>query len=335
MKKIWRPVVAIILLFVLIKKGPFDFQQLKTSVTDPYLITIGILLFGFHFLMLTYRWRLFVNEFCTLKIKKALKLTLIGQFFSFFIPGGVGGDVVKALELSKDEGVSRKNSLSTVTADRILGLFSMIFFTAVSLILVYFSNGNSDNKTYLIYSGSFLAVMLVGLFLGERLNGFIKSWLKKKQFKFSEKLVLLLDVFDQTFKHFKNLPFLLKLVFVSLVIQLSSTAFMYMVVGKLFANPPPFLLFFAISCFGFIISSIPITPSGIGVGQTAFYFLFSKINPDLGKAGVIAISLLQLFYLLYSLVGGFLFSRNTKNINKVNFYEKIESEKKESFSENF
>lgn len=323
-KKIWRPGLALILLFVLIKKGPFDFQQLKASITDPIIVAYGIFLIFIHFLTMAYRWRIFVNEFQYLNIKKALQLTLIGQFFSFFIPGGVGGDVVKALELSKDTNLPKKISLGTVTADRVLGLFAMIFFTAIALLLISIDNFNSENKTYLSYSVSFLAVLIFGLVIGEKISISFKQWITKNSFKYSNKLTHFFEVFDQTFKYFKKPLFLTRLILISLIVQLASTIFMYIVVRHLYSNAPAFPLFFALSCFGFIIASIPITPSGIGIGQTAFYFLFEKINPELGKSAVIAISLLQLFYLLFALIGGFLFARNTKNISKV-IYEEIKS----------
>ena len=325
LKKIWRPGLALVLLCILIIKGPFDFKQLEASLKDPSIILIGLILIGLHFVALSYRWRLFVNEYCYLGLPKALQLTLIGQFFSFFIPGGVGGDVVKALELSKDLKVSRQNSLGTVTADRVLGLFSMIFFTALSLIYVSTSHFNSENKTYLFYSISFLVVLVIGLYVGEKINLQLQKWLLQRNYKFSEKLIKILNIFDQTFSKFKNPIFLIRLILISLFVQLTSVTFMYYVVSKLYLNSLSFPLFFAISCFGYILASIPITPSGIGIGQTAFYFLFVRIHPDLGKSAVIAISLLQLFYLFYALIGGFLFTRNSKTLTQVKIHEEIQS----------
>ena len=94
------------------------------------------------------------------------------------------------------------------------------------------------------------------------------------------------------------------------------------IVRALDVPTPSFLVFFALSCFGFLASAIPITPAGIGVGQAAFYFLFSTLNKDLGNAAVTAVSILQIFTLSYALIGGLLFAlkpfqkKSPQNINE-------------------
>lgn len=119
-KKIWRPFLAIILIAVLIKKGPFDLEQLKNVLTQPKIMFLGAAIFLFQNFIFVLRWKLFVDLIAKMQIAKLAQLHLVGMFFNFFIPGGVGGDIVKALELSKSSSATRTQTLSTVMSDSTL-----------------------------------------------------------------------------------------------------------------------------------------------------------------------------------------------------------------------
>lgn len=321
-KKIIRPLIAVLLLVILIKKGPFDFQQLKLILTNPSLLLVGLVLFFLHFLFQSYRWRLFVNEHSPLSLIESFRLTLIGQFFSFFIPGGVGGDFVKAFELSKETEITKTNSFSTVFADRIFGLFSMILFASISLLISALIQDEQTN--YLVYSLLMFFTLIFGLVFGPKISSFLENWLSAKKTKWSQSFVNILKTFDQTFITFRSPRLVLKLVLLSLLVQVASTSFLYLVVEQIVSHPPNYLLFFSICCFGFLVSAIPITPAGVGVGQTAFYFLFAAVNANLGTAAVTAISLFQIFYLFFALIGGLLFALKSKT-------KRVYNEQKKSY----
>jgi uncharacterized membrane protein YbhN (UPF0104 family) len=66
--------------------------------------------------------------------------------------------------------------------------------------------------------------------------------------------------------------------------------------------------FFAVPV-GFILTSIPISPAGIGVGQAAFYFLFNLANHGQTDLGPISISMFQVTTFAISLLGAFYYVR--------------------------
>ena len=255
---------------------------------------------------------MFVDLESELSLKKAFRLTLIGQFFSFFIPGGVGGDVVKALELSKDHVTSKADALSTVIGDRVLGLFSMIFISTLFLSIEYIVSPN-PHLTHLIFiSLTLFALATTGLLFAPFFLKRLNSLFGQTENKLMLKLNKLINSFNMTFLVFRNKKFLIKNIFVCFIVQLISILFMYSIVKALKVEPPPFFVFFSLCCFGFLASAIPLTPAGIGVGQAAFYFLFSTYKPEVGDAAVTAVSGLQLFQLFFALFGGLFFSiKNT------------------------
>lgn len=64
-------------------------------------------------------------------IRNAFRLGLVGFFYNSFLPGSVGGDLLKAYFIAKDSPGRRAAAVATVIADRLIGLFGLIWFAAV------------------------------------------------------------------------------------------------------------------------------------------------------------------------------------------------------------
>jgi glycosyltransferase 2 family protein len=308
LKKAWRPLLAIALIAVLIKKGPFQVDQLKFILTHSSIVILGFVIFFLQALVFSFRWKLFVNLVTKVSIFKIFQLNLVGYFFNYFIPGGVGGDIVKALELSKDKSTTRSAALSTVMSDRVFGLFAMVSLTFIFLLAEYAINKEEYILKFLILSAFlFFGISIALLFLPFILLKLSKA-LSTKSSNVLLKLDKLVTSLHFTFTTFKNIKIQFKSFFMSLAGQLIAIYFMFEVVKALGVTPPSFFLFFSLCCFSFVASAIPIFPAGIGVGQAAIYVMFANINDDLGKASITAISALQIFNLFYALIGGVVFS---------------------------
>lgn len=311
--KIWsknliRPITAIAFLIILIKKGPFQFDQITSILSQEKILLAGFSLILIQFFLTAYRWKLLVELKTQISMLVAFKLTLIGQFFSFFIPGGVGGDIIKALELSKTKKTSRAEALSTVLADRLLGLFSMVFFSMLFLLIDYSFDEKSSIFKFLLFSGFLFIGMFIGLLYGPLVLQTISRFFSAEQHHILATLQKTIHSFELTFTAFRKKKLLSEVVLLSLILQIISIYFMSLVVQSAGVEIPSYLIFFSLCCFGFLASAIPITPAGIGVGQAAFYFLFAPFSEELGKAAVTAISALQLFQFFYAIIGGILFS---------------------------
>lgn len=312
LEKIWRPLVAIFLLIILIKNGPFKVDQIQLVLSQKNILLAGFSICLLQFVLFTLRWKIFVNQISKIPFAFAFKLTLIGQFFSFFIPGGVGGDVVKALELARTKLMSRSQALSTVIADRVLGLFAMIFFSTLFLAIETRDQNSESIQRFLMSSFFLFLGITCGLLLAPFIFKKLKILVENKKSIVLQKIEKLMTSLDLTFLSFRNFKIQIFNLFLSGLIQCLSISFMYYIVLSLGVEPPPILIFFSFCCFGFVASAIPITPAGVGVGQAAFYYLFSTIDSNLGQAAVTAISVLQLFYLLFALFGGIVFAFKSK-----------------------
>jgi uncharacterized protein (TIRG00374 family) len=310
LKKLIRPLIAAFLLFLLFRTGLIKLDQLKQSVQNTTLMLSGFILIGANLMFFGYRWKTILVFYKNIPFIQIMRLNLISQFFNIFIPGGVGGDVVKALELSKSDNIPRQKTIASVIVDRVLGLYCMILFSTLFLFL---KCGESITLQKYFYTSLFmLIVATVGLYYMERITEISNTFSTKLNSKILSKITSLLKTISDGFKTVSNKKTFSIIILTSFMAQIMSVTFLYMVLKSIVPEPPSPFLFFPLACFAFMASAVPLTPGGIGFGQTAFYFIFSFFGTEIANAAVIGVSLMQLFSIIFSLPGAYFFTKIPK-----------------------
>lgn len=294
------------LLFYLFQSGRLDPKSLSSLLTPSVLIG-GALALGGVFYLASERWRLLLNQqgFDTDR-GYAFQLTLIGNFFNFFIPGGVGGDVVKALLVASHNPIKKGRAILTVLADRILGLFTM-----VTLGLIAFA----FEPTLLAREKSFqlIFLLLVVLFFGFMVAFWLilttqKTPLHRLIDWLSQKLPRIGHAWSYAQSYRLTTTQILRFTALSFAAQLCSIMLFMLVARELTPEIPSISVFFFAVPVGFMVTAIPISPAGIGIGQAAFLFLFSKAIGAETNIGVIGVTAYQAFQMLYGIPGAIIFT---------------------------
>jgi len=308
-KALIRPLIAVTLLFFLFRSGLLKLDELKSVLKNSKILFIGFFLMFTQFLFFTWRWQIIISKIKPIRFWLAVKMQMIGQFFNLFVPGGVGGDFVKALELSKHEGISKHITMTSVLLDRILGLYCMIVFS-FSFLLFELSQ---ITLTYFYVSAILFTVSTVGLLFSRKILNWIVAHFSTKQHPLLKKMTdFLKNLSDGLAQVITPTNFIL-IVIICLISQILAVSFLYLVTVETTGLSPSFFIFFPLACFAFMISSLPITPGGIGVGQAAFYFIFLSINKEVANSVVIGVSLVQFFTFLSGLPGAYFFTRAKKS----------------------
>lgn len=82
------------------------------------------------------RWKLISDLLdAPLQLGRALRYTLIGQFFNQVLPTAVGGDAVRAWLASRD-GAPLGRAIRAVVCDRMVGLAALLLIIAATLLLM-------------------------------------------------------------------------------------------------------------------------------------------------------------------------------------------------------
>jgi uncharacterized protein (TIRG00374 family) len=287
----------------LVESGKFDFASL-IHLLQPSTLLIAIALTVTNLILCNERW------LCLLQAKgihlsrmAAWRLTTIGSFFNFVVPGGVGGDVIKGYYIAREHPSQRLDSVITVAMDRLIGLYTMVLMA----IFVMLSNwqqviGHSDLLYifYFLFTLGIVFSIFWGVVFSQRLSGlaWLDSFLQK--IPHGHRVFKLLKSFS-TYAKEKRIFF--KTLLISFFAQCFSVFLFIFISSSLGYSNVPFSTYFFVVPIGFMITAIPISPAGIGIGQAAFYYLFNLALGTKSSLGATTVTAFQCLQFLTGLMG--------------------------------
>lgn len=128
--------VALALLAFLFYQNRNELRGLsERHIVWPYFGIAFVLAFAS--LLLTFvRWYLLVwSQGFPFRLRDAMRLGFLGYLFNYVGPGAVGGDVIKAVWLAKEQQSRRMAAAATVVLDRILGLLALFLVGSAASLL--------------------------------------------------------------------------------------------------------------------------------------------------------------------------------------------------------
>ena len=237
------------------------------------------------------RW-LIIAHGLTLSRRAAIRLTFIGQFFSTYLPGAAGGDLVKIYYASKGNPGARAEVITILLLDRFIGLFSLL--TLPVLLAPFFINLIAVTHTLqalLVASLIFALGVILASFIGAKTDLADSRFLRTiERFRFGRVLARALH----------TLHFYRTNTGVILQALISSYAVQIMMVGVTMAtvqatNPtgadPRMLLLVPM---GYLVNALPVTPGGLGVGEAATESLFTISGLDGGAEAILGWRLIMI-----------------------------------------
>jgi glycosyltransferase 2 family protein len=306
---------ALGLIYWLISSDRLDFKALSRLLQPIYLLPC-LLCVGTSLALGVERWRQFLkSQNLSIPFFKAFQLSLIGLFFNYTMPGGVGGDLVKGYYIARASSQAKIKAAATVLLDRLIGLLAMSLIALVIMISKweFISQQRELRLAFLMVSGVTAASILIwSLIFSRRLYNL--GWIEKI-LKLLPKSATLLHTYNSItdFRHSKKVFF--TTLGLSFAAQFSSILF-FVFAGQALGYDVPVTTYLVVVPIAFMIQSIPLSPGGIGIGQTASFFLFNSFSPGTGPLGTSTTTAHQIAQFLYGLLGAYFYlgiSKKLKN----------------------
>jgi glycosyltransferase 2 family protein len=286
----------------LLMSGKIDLYAIRYVFTfESILLCWGIVFFTFF--LVSIRWQLLLeSQGIKVSTKDSVRMSLIGSFFSFVLPGGVSGDAVKAYYVSKDNKDKQWTSGVSVIVDRYIGVTTLCFLAFFVTLIEY---KRFSQSSVLASLQTFLAIMLVFLIV----SGYLIF--SKTRFEQLGRLFRRLDIkFGQKARTFfaalnsygQSHTILFKAFILSLIGHVS-TIYVFSHLGHRMGEYLPLEAYFYCVPISIMLSSVPIAPGGIGVGQAAFYFVFNLYLGRVSDLGPTLVTIYQMIIFSYSVVG--------------------------------
>ncbi len=247
-----------------------------------------------------YRWQgLLLALHVAIPLRRLVSLYFVGTFFNNILPTGVGGDVVRAYELSKD-GAGAAAAASTVLVDRAAGLLVLL---AIALISTVFSFRMIDLNLALVIAG-----ISLGSFAGVAVLLWDDLWRKVARVLPGARRLLArrgLEAFYRSLQVYRGRAVVQALV-LSFVFNVVLIAVNYLIALSMGVNISLwyFLLFIPLISFSLIL---PVSVSGLGVREGTYVLLFGQA----GVAAPLALAMSLAFYALNvatGLIGGVIYA---------------------------
>ncbi|MEM6672903.1 MAG: lysylphosphatidylglycerol synthase transmembrane domain-containing protein [Planctomycetota bacterium] len=263
---------------------------------------IGRLLPAFGFLVIaslfvaTRWWRLLALNGCPTRWYDALRYTYAGLFFNTIVPGFNGGDVARAFAVVRNHPNRRADALMTVVVDRAVGLVAMILI-GTGFVLT----ADERLDAVKVPVAVFCAAVLIGggLFFSGRVRRVVRFDGIVGRLPQGERL-LRLDAAAQRLMR-RPLEMVIALTFSIANHVFNGLAVMF--AASALGSELGFADWMATMAIANTLSSVPISPGGLGVGEV----LYGSLARSLGSTYAIGVATSLVYRLcLYalSLLGG-------------------------------
>lgn len=269
------------------------------------LLLLSFLLIAAGYLLSALRWQILLDaQNITISLWKLTKYYLVGSFFNNFLPTTIGGDVVRAYDVSKLSS-SVSQSFAIILVERLSGIFALIVYAIIGLLFGLSRFGNFP----LVWVAAVIFLisiffLLIGLKVHRKRqieNIEDTDWgiLHKVQNKI-EKIFLTLEYYKD------KKSFIFKAILFAFLLQFNVIVFFYIISFSLELRAP-FYYFLTVIPLIHVILMFPVSINGIGIRENAFIFFLSKI----GASAAISVAISWLAFsmvLMYALVGGLIYA---------------------------
>ena len=319
-----RIVIVLAIFVFLIKTNTLDFTKLKDMVIS-YWIIPSLFCYLVVILVSILRWDILLKALGIFPgLKSITKLTFVGYAFNMIIPGGVGGDIVKAYYVAKGRTEKRTSAVTTIGVDRLLGLFSMFSTGALSIafLLLFFpdfiqtteQNSFFMSLTIIVFCST--AIMVIGLII--LFSKFLRQTKPIRWLMFKAPGHLILEkIYSTIFSFRDNKLVLMKTLGLSYISQLAFILSMFLIGLSANESNIQFSHYFFLTPISLILNAIPISPGGMGSGEFLTDWLFRSFGSSNGSEIMV---ILHLAFIVVSLFGFLVY------IQGKNEFSDIESE---------
>jgi uncharacterized membrane protein YbhN (UPF0104 family) len=252
---------------------------------------LGGVLFG-----VTRWWRLLRLARCPSSWWNTLRLTFLGLFFNLVFPGLTGGDVPKALLVVREHPDRRADALATVVIDRLIGLWALIGIAAV----VCLTGGARFDPLKLPVAGTMALAtggMAFLLFPGPRralgLDRLIDRLPLAEKLRKLERSALVYA------EHRGELVLAILLSLGNHALVITQVYFLGDALGAALGYGD----YFGFVPVASVVTSLPLSPGGWGVGEAAYGKLFELMGSSLAMGVAVSVTY-RLCNVALSLVGG-------------------------------
>jgi uncharacterized protein (TIRG00374 family) len=235
-----------------------------------------------------------------------LRIFFVSTFVGTFLPGSVGGDAVRAWQLSSSRNVAGSAAVASVIMDRLLGVVALILMAAAGTFVI--ESLRDDSR--LTLAVGFTAAAAAGgalAMLSERAATLMldrMAWLPAAVHRKAS------DVLGALRGYRARPAIVLSVLVASIAVNVLRVLQAWML-GRGLSIDAPLGAYFAFVPIILLIMLLPVSINGIGTSQAGFVFFFARVGVPGAESFALSVLYLGLG-LLGNVPGGLIFATREK-----------------------
>lgn len=259
------------------------------------------------------RWYLLVRGlYMEFHLSDAFRLGTLGFMFNQVSPGSVGGDLLKAVFIAKEQHTQKTEAVATVVIDRVVGLYAMLIVGSLGLALVspqISANALVQKMQVVVWSALAVGTVWFAWVMSPLATG-------KRVRDFADRLPAVGHTLTRLIDAAAIYRSRLAYIFASLGLAVMTHclligAFWYISRGlpvyepTLFQNAsivPPSL----------VAGALPLTPGGLGTMEAAIEFFYITLGGQKGDGTIVALAYRAMTYVVAAVGAGYYITARKK-----------------------
>jgi len=259
-------------------------------------------------LIISARWWMLLRKGAEVKLQSALKIGYIGTMFNNFMPSSIGGDFVRAYYISKI-GVSLNKAINSLIVDRVMGLFFLLIFSFVFLIIyrnITYIPSYIENTVILSLFGLFVLILIAK---SSKLIAVSNSILIKSFLSADNRQRVSSSIIEFQKNIPKNVVFLIMFLMSFFLLLVETTVF-WLIALSLDIIYPFYVFVIAVPIIT-IIAALPISFGGLIMREAAGIVILEMMGVTVAEASLIVILFIPVL-IISSIPGFYLYLKSDK-----------------------
>jgi uncharacterized protein (TIRG00374 family) len=262
----------------------------KHATVAPLLIAAGLAIVDRA--IMAYRWFVLLRPLEGRNLppfRVILRIFFVSTFVGTFLPASIGGDAVRAYSLSNHD-VPIADSMASVVVDRMLGVLSVLLMALLGLALAH---DLAASRAVVVALGitAMVCVAAAVLIFSDTADRLAERLIARLPWDSIRRATA--SLFTSIRRYSTHHGALGNVLVSSVGVQVLRVLQAYFL-GLSIGMQQPLLAYFAFVPLILLIMFLPITANGIGTGQAAFLWLFSRVGTPRDEAFALSILFIAL-----------------------------------------
>lgn len=277
-----RVAVGLALLALLRYLHIIDTGALRALLSQPYLLALAILASFANVPLESLRWHILLrSQGLTLPYARTMRILVTSLFFANFLPGAAGGDLIRGVYIYKSSQGRRTPALLSIFIDRLVGFVAFILVGLVALLARPTAAPRPVEVLVVALSILFIAALVLSVLCGPRLGQLTQRLTAGRRTRLAQIIDDTGSALRQYVRDWRSLGLAL---LISIVVVALAVGPIVLIAEAAALGGISKLNYAIAGLYALIANSLPATPGGLGIGETAFASACLLLDPQAAPA---------------------------------------------------